>query len=189
MAVHPFCIDSIICFSNSSFLHWLLVIQHVKLWCNCFWVFLFGVWCIFDLVFCFVCLFVVLSVCCLNALFWYYILMVMLIGHSACEALVSLFMGFSFGVWCVFDLVLLLSFVGPCSVCSFFGCIVLVVFPFCIDYWSVSTGTIDVIVFGVFIWCVVSFRSCFVENFFVGHCSVCSFFGCIILVVCPFCRM
>ena len=76
------------------------------------------------------------------------------IGHSACETLVSLFMGFSFGVWCVFNLVLLLFLVGCCSVCSLFGCIVLVVHPFCIAYWSVSMGTFDVFVFGVFIWCI-----------------------------------
>ena len=181
MAVHLFCIALIVHFGSLYFLYWLLVIQHVKLWCHCFGYFhlVFGVFLILFFVVIF-SLFIVLFVHCLDVLFWYYILMVLLVGHSACETLVSLFMGFSFGVWCVFDLVLLLFFVVVLFVC---GCAVLVVHPFFIAYWSVSMGTFDVTVFGVFIWCLASFQSCFVGNFVVGHCSVCLFFGYIVLVV------
>ena len=73
-------------------------------------------------------------------------------------------MRFSFGVWCVFDLFCCI-FVGHCSVCLLFGCVVYSL-SFCIAYWSLSMGTFDVIVFDVFIWCLVSFEACFVALFF-----------------------
>ena len=42
-----------------------------------------------------------------------------------------------------------------------------------------------VIIFGVFVWCLVCFLLGFVA-FFFGHCSFCLLFGCIVLVVHPF---
>ena len=56
----------------------------------------------------------------------------------------------------------LICFLGCCSACSFLRCSVLVVHCFCIAYWSFGMGTFHVIVLGVFIWCLVSFQSCFV---------------------------
>ena len=58
-------------------------------------------------------------------------------------------------VWCL--VCFQPCFVGHCSVHLFLGFIVLVVCPFHIAYWLVSMGTFDGIVFGVFIWCLVSF--------------------------------
>ena len=117
------------CFVGSSHLYWLLVVQLVKCCCCCFLVFSFGFWGVFDLVL-LLSFFGYCSGCslfgCIDLVVVHFVLV---IGHSVCEMLVSLFLVFSFGVWCVFDLGLL-HFFSCCSVCSLFGCIVLVVCPF-----------------------------------------------------------
>ena len=108
-SVCSFCSASIIHFGSSLFLYQLLVVQDVKHWCHYCWCFclVFGLFLILfcrSFCHCSVCLFCSASIICFRSLS---ILFVLVIGHSAHEMLALLFLVFSVGVWCVFNLVLL----------------------------------------------------------------------------------
>ena len=104
------------CFGNLTFFVMVIGSSPCETLVSLFLVFLFGVWYVFNLCRCIFsssslfCWFVVWMRCfgsssflyCFNHLFWWFILFVLLIGHSVCETLVLLV--FSFGVWCVFNL-------------------------------------------------------------------------------------
>ena len=154
LAVCLFCIALIICFGSSSFWYWLLVIQHVKLWCCCSWYFhsVFGVFLIlvfFVVFFCCVlfCLFIVWMHCFGITSLWYCLLVIQHVKHW-CHCLWGFHLVFG-----VFQSSFVGFFVGCCSVCSFFGCIVLVVHPFVLligwSAWEPLMSLFWVVLFGV----------------------------------------
>ena len=95
--VHPFCNYNWLGSSDNTFVSFFwcydfMILLHCCFWCSHFM-------CqIQTFLFCVArdC-YVIVLLCCFC----------LVIGHSACETSVSLFLVFSFGVWCVFDLVLL----------------------------------------------------------------------------------
>ena len=115
--------------------------------------------------------FVVVLVCCMNndsksevmntfSLFLLYFLLFILlfiIYYCCCfvALFVLMFLVFSLDDWCVFYLVLLHFPLMVVIMFVLFGCIVLVIRPFCIGYWLFTTRDVGVVCFWCFVWCLV----------------------------------
>ena len=114
------------CFGIMSLWYCLLVIQPPNMLLLLFMRYLFGVWCIFDLFFGLLFCLLIFEMQCFGSSLFLYCLLVIRHGNLSCHC----FGGFHL-VFGEFSILLCCIFVGNWSVCSLFGCIVLVLHPFC----------------------------------------------------------